>query len=98
MLYMVIEKYKDKEAVYKRFREKVRMMPEGVRLLIARFHKMGIPIIKLMKHKMKNCCMNVLPTGMMLPILNLFLLLVVKWSYVNILDTKSQTFLCCTSS
>ena len=21
-----------------------------------------------------------------------------KWSYVNILDTKSQTFLCCTSS
>ena len=40
MLYMVIEKYKDKEAVYKRFREKVRMMPEGVRLLISRFHKM----------------------------------------------------------
>lgn len=30
MLYMVIEKYKDKEAVYKRFREKGRMMPEGV--------------------------------------------------------------------
>ena len=27
---MVIEKYKDKEAVYKRFREKGRMMPEGV--------------------------------------------------------------------
>ena len=22
----------------------------------------------------------------------------VSWSYVNILDTKSQTFLCCTSS
>ena len=22
----------------------------------------------------------------------------IKWSYVNILDTKSQTFLCCTSS
>ena len=21
-----------------------------------------------------------------------------RWSYVNILDTKSQTFLCCTSS
>ncbi|MBI6077948.1 hypothetical protein H8J95_14555 [Clostridium perfringens] len=21
-----------------------------------------------------------------------------EWSYVNILDTKSQTFLCCTSS
>lgn len=40
MLYMVIEKYKDKESVYKRFREKVRMMPEGVRLLIAGFHKM----------------------------------------------------------
>ena len=35
-----IEKYKDKESVYKRFREKVRMMPEGVRLLIAGFHKM----------------------------------------------------------
>ena len=30
MLYMVIEKYKYKEAVYKRFREKGRMMPEGV--------------------------------------------------------------------
>ena len=30
MLYMVIEKYKNKEAVYKRFREKGRMMPEGV--------------------------------------------------------------------
>lgn len=30
MLFMVIEKYKDKEAVYKRFREKGRMMPDGV--------------------------------------------------------------------
>lgn len=30
MLYMVIEKYKDKEEVYRRFREKGRMMPEGV--------------------------------------------------------------------
>ncbi len=30
MLFMVIEKYKDKEAVYKKFREKGRMMPEGV--------------------------------------------------------------------
>lgn len=30
MLYMIIEKYKNKEAVYKRFREKGRMMPEGV--------------------------------------------------------------------
>lgn len=30
MLYMVIEKYKDKEAVYKRFHEKGRMMSEGV--------------------------------------------------------------------
>lgn len=30
MLFMVIEKYKDKEAVYKRFHEKSRMMPEGV--------------------------------------------------------------------
>ena len=29
MLYMVIEKYKDKEAVYKRFHEKGRMMPRG---------------------------------------------------------------------
>lgn len=28
---MVIEKYKDKEAVYKRFHEKGRMMPDGVR-------------------------------------------------------------------
>ena len=26
------------------------------------------------------------------------MLLVALWSYVNILDTKSQTFLCCTSS
>lgn len=31
MLYMVIEKYKDKEAVYKWFHEKGRMMPDGVR-------------------------------------------------------------------
>lgn len=30
MLYMVIEKYKDKEVIYKRFHEKGRMMPEGV--------------------------------------------------------------------
>lgn len=30
MLFRVIEKYKDKEAVYKRFHEKGRMMPEGV--------------------------------------------------------------------
>lgn len=30
MLFMVIEHYKDKEAVYKRFHEKGRMMPEGV--------------------------------------------------------------------
>lgn len=30
MLYMVIERYNDKTAVYKRFREKGRMMPEGV--------------------------------------------------------------------
>ena len=25
-------------------------------------------------------------------------IIVILWSYVNILDTKSQTFLCCTSS
>ncbi len=31
MLYMVIEHYKNKEEVYRRFREKGRMMPEGVR-------------------------------------------------------------------
>ena len=30
MLYMVLEKYKDKEEVYRRFREKGRIMPEGV--------------------------------------------------------------------
>ena len=30
MLYMVIERYKDKEGVYKRFHEKGRMMPDGV--------------------------------------------------------------------
>lgn len=30
MLYMVIEKYKDKAAVYRRFRENGRMMPDGV--------------------------------------------------------------------
>lgn len=30
MLYMVIEGYKDKEAVYKSFHEKGRMMLEGV--------------------------------------------------------------------
>ena len=27
-----------------------------------------------------------------------FLVIATQWSYVNILDTKSQTFLCCTSS
>lgn len=47
-------------------------------MLISGFQKMRVPVIKLMKHKIKNCCMNGLPTGMMLPILNLFLLLVVK--------------------
>ena len=31
MLYMVIERYRDKAAVYKRFHEKGRMMPDGVR-------------------------------------------------------------------
>lgn len=30
MLFMVIERYKNKEEVYRRFREKGRMMPEGV--------------------------------------------------------------------
>lgn len=30
MLYMIIERYKDKEAVYSRFAEKGRMMPPGV--------------------------------------------------------------------
>lgn len=30
MLFMDIEQSKDKEAVYKRFKEKGRMMPEGV--------------------------------------------------------------------
>ncbi|MFT5873168.1 MAG: hypothetical protein ACI8WT_002110 [Clostridium sp.] len=30
MLFMVIEKNKDTKAVYKRFREKGRMMPKGV--------------------------------------------------------------------
>lgn len=30
MLFLVIEKYKDTEEVYKRFRKKGRMMPEGV--------------------------------------------------------------------
>ena len=32
MLYMVIEKYKDKEAVYQRFHEKGRMMPQNLNL------------------------------------------------------------------
>jgi len=31
MLYMVIEKFKDAPAIYKRFREKGRMMPEGLK-------------------------------------------------------------------
>jgi len=30
MLYMVVERFKDAPAVYKRFREKGRMMPEGL--------------------------------------------------------------------
>lgn len=35
MLYMVIEKYKDRnaEAVYNRFREKGRMLPEGLKYI-----------------------------------------------------------------
>lgn len=31
MLYLVIERYKDKAAVYRRFHEKGRMLPDGVR-------------------------------------------------------------------
>lgn len=31
MLYMVIEHYKNKDEVYRRFHEKGRMMPDGVR-------------------------------------------------------------------
>ena len=30
MLYMVIERFKDASAIYQRFREKGRMMPEGL--------------------------------------------------------------------
>jgi hypothetical protein len=30
MLYMVIERFKDARAIYKRFREKGRMMPDGL--------------------------------------------------------------------
>ena len=30
MLYMVIERFKDAPAIYRRFREKGRMMPEGL--------------------------------------------------------------------
>jgi hypothetical protein len=33
MLYMVIEKFNDAEAVYRRFREKGRMLPEGLNYL-----------------------------------------------------------------
>ena len=31
MLYMVIERFKDAPAIYKRFREKGRMMPDGLK-------------------------------------------------------------------
>ena len=30
MLYMIVETFKDKDAIYKRFREKGRMMPDGL--------------------------------------------------------------------
>jgi hypothetical protein len=33
MLYMVVEEFKDIRAVYKRFREKGRMMPDGLKYL-----------------------------------------------------------------
>jgi uncharacterized protein DUF3303 len=33
MLYMVIERFNDAEAVYRRFREKGRMLPEGLNYL-----------------------------------------------------------------
>ena len=41
MLYMVIEKYKDKEAVYRRFHEKGRMMPTGVTYVNSRVAEDG---------------------------------------------------------
>lgn len=33
MLYMVIERFKDAPAIYKRFREKGRMMPDGLKYI-----------------------------------------------------------------
>ena len=33
MLYMVVEEFKDIRAVYKRFREKGRMMPDGLKYI-----------------------------------------------------------------
>ena len=33
MLYMVVEHFKDAPAIYKRFREKGRMMPDGLRYI-----------------------------------------------------------------
>lgn len=33
MLYMVIERFKDAPAIYKRFRENGRMMPEGLKYI-----------------------------------------------------------------
>ena len=33
MLYMVVEQFKDARAIYKRFREKGRMMPDGLKYI-----------------------------------------------------------------
>jgi hypothetical protein len=33
MLYMVVEKFKDAPAIYRRFREKGRMMPDGLKYI-----------------------------------------------------------------
>jgi hypothetical protein len=33
MLYMVVERFKDVRAIYKRFREKGRMMPDGLKYI-----------------------------------------------------------------
>ena len=64
MLYMVIERYKDKEAVYKRFREKGRMMPDGVSYVNSWVTTDGTTCYQ-MKRRAKICCANGPPSGRM---------------------------------
>lgn len=66
MLYIVIEKYKNKEEVYRRFREKGRMMPEGVSYVNSWVTADGSTCYLVNEAKVKNFYINGRITGKML--------------------------------